>query len=430
MGRPLIAKLQGIRGIETAFRGLFMSIRRIALLLLLASPSAFALEGLPPAVTLPPDVLVYDAASVVQEEFAEVEFTQADGQNVASKGRHWRSYLKWQDSDNKPVAQTWPAWLAALKAGGWTLVADYSEGRGHTLRKSEGGKELWLSLAMGDYDSPVLELIEVAGAAPALKLTPPAAKPETIADDADFPYLGKPAGAVLADTGVVNEPLDVTAIGADREAQLVGQGYRIKRYSPPASLSKLAFETSYRAALEQAGWTVKPADGGKPGEGHVVAHYSKQGRNLWAVLGRGNDNSNTGLSFAVADLGAEDWSARLKKDCRLPLYGLNFDFNKATLQADAAPVLEKLLVLLKSDAALAVEIQGHTDNVGGDAYNQKLSEARAKTVLDWLVVHGIAANRLSSQGYGLKQPLADNASDAGRARNRRVEIALKGCIKR
>jgi outer membrane protein OmpA-like peptidoglycan-associated protein len=81
------------------------------------------------------------------------------------------------------------------------------------------------------------------------------------------------------------------------------------------------------------------------------------------------------------------------------------------------------------DSAIGIEVQGHTDNVGGDQYNLTLSQARADAVTTWLGGHGIAATRLSAKGYGRNQPIADNDSDEGRAKNRRVVLAKTGCQK-
>jgi len=90
-------------------------------------------------------------------------------------------------------------------------------------------------------------------------------------------------------------------------------------------------------------------------------------------------------------------------------------------------VLQQILDLLKKSPPLKIEVQGHTDNVGGDAYNQTLSEARAKAIVTWLTQHGIAADRLTAKGFGKTKPVADNATDTGRAKNRRVEIADPNC---
>ncbi len=92
-------------------------------------------------------------------------------------------------------------------------------------------------------------------------------------------------------------------------------------------------------------------------------------------------------------------------------------------------MLQKVLALLKSRPDLKLEVQGHTDNVGSDDYNLKLSDARAASVAAWLVSKGITADRLTAQGYGMRQPIADNGSDEGRAKNRRVELRKQGCSK-
>ena len=83
---------------------------------------------------------------------------------------------------------------------------------------------------------------------------------------------------------------------------------------------------------------------------------------------------------------------------------------------------------MAADKMLKLEVQGHTDNVGNDVYNQTLSEARAKAVVTWLTQHGVAGDRLTARGYGKTKPVADNGSDGGRAKNRRVEIADPRCL--
>jgi OOP family OmpA-OmpF porin len=86
-------------------------------------------------------------------------------------------------------------------------------------------------------------------------------------------------------------------------------------------------------------------------------------------------------------------------------------------------VLRQVADLLAKDKTLKIEVQGHTDNVGGDTYNQTSSEARARAVADWLTKQGVAAARLSAHGYGKTRPVADNNNDEGSPKNRRVEIA-------
>ncbi|WBA40681.1 OmpA family protein [Hymenobacter canadensis] len=84
--------------------------------------------------------------------------------------------------------------------------------------------------------------------------------------------------------------------------------------------------------------------------------------------------------------------------------------------------MAEVLALLRQNPALRLAVQGYTDNAGTPAYNQQLSEARAGTVVAELAKAGIAASRLQATGLGQSQPLADNATETGKARNRRVEL--------
>ena len=89
------------------------------------------------------------------------------------------------------------------------------------------------------------------------------------------------------------------------------------------------------------------------------------------------------------------------------------------------PMLDQMLDLMQRNADLKVEIQGHTDNVGKPDANMRLSEERARAVMKALVDRGVAADRMTAKGYGDTQPVADNSTDEGRAKNRRVELVKK-----
>lgn len=104
------------------------------------------------------------------------------------------------------------------------------------------------------------------------------------------------------------------------------------------------------------------------------------------------------------------------------LYGINFDFNSDVIRSESKPTLEKVAAILKEKADWKFAVEGHTDNIGGDSYNQTLSEKRAAAVVKYLTDAGIAADRLTAKGYGLSKPLAPNNSEAERAQNRRVEL--------
>jgi OOP family OmpA-OmpF porin len=104
------------------------------------------------------------------------------------------------------------------------------------------------------------------------------------------------------------------------------------------------------------------------------------------------------------------------------LNGIYFEFDSARLTADSKTALDGALEILNRHSDLVVELAGHTDSRGTDAYNQGLSERRAKSVMQYLVAHGISEDRLTAKGYGESEPVADNATDDGRASNRRVEM--------
>jgi OOP family OmpA-OmpF porin len=107
----------------------------------------------------------------------------------------------------------------------------------------------------------------------------------------------------------------------------------------------------------------------------------------------------------------------------IDLRGVNFAFDKSDLTAESIAILDQAVDVLNRYPALKVEVAGHTDSVGTDAYNQGLSERRAKTVYDYLTGKGIAADRLSGpNGYGESKPIDTNDTSEGRARNRRTEL--------
>jgi len=104
------------------------------------------------------------------------------------------------------------------------------------------------------------------------------------------------------------------------------------------------------------------------------------------------------------------------------LKGVRFDTAKSDIKPRYFPILDEVVAVMKKNPNLKVEIQGHTDNRGTQKYNQKLSEDRARSVLQYLVKAGIARSRLAYAGYGFAKPVASNSTSPGRAHNRRVNL--------
>ena len=107
------------------------------------------------------------------------------------------------------------------------------------------------------------------------------------------------------------------------------------------------------------------------------------------------------------------------------LRNILFELDQSTLLPESEKELTALLRMLEDNLDLNATIIGHTDNQGGRAYNQRLSEARAAAVLSWLVEHGIQPTRLTSEGRGMDKPVASNDTEEGRALNRRTEVLLR-----
>ena len=115
----------------------------------------------------------------------------------------------------------------------------------------------------------------------------------------------------------------------------------------------------------------------------------------------------------------------LKTSTTISLYGIEFEFGKATIKPESYPLLDEVAATLTNHPGVEVEIQGHTDDIGTDQYNLELSQKRAESVRQYLIdVHMLEPVRLIPIGYGESKPVADNSTEEGRAKNRRVDFVI------
>jgi outer membrane protein OmpA-like peptidoglycan-associated protein len=119
---------------------------------------------------------------------------------------------------------------------------------------------------------------------------------------------------------------------------------------------------------------------------------------------------------------ASSLNDEISKTGHVAVYGIHFDTGKSAILPDSEDSLKQILALLNQNAALKLRVEGHTDNQGAPAANQTLSEKRAQAVMGWLIANGIDSARLSAKGFGQTKPVADNSTEEGRAKNRRVEL--------
>lgn len=127
----------------------------------------------------------------------------------------------------------------------------------------------------------------------------------------------------------------------------------------------------------------------------------------------------------TATITAQDMSNALKSEGNVALY-IAFETAKAEILPAGQGVVKEIVTLLRNEPALKVSIEGHTHNTGNATENQRLSQARAEAVMKAVIAQGIDAKRLKFVGHGATYPIADNRKEAGRAKNRRVELVKQG----
>lgn len=134
---------------------------------------------------------------------------------------------------------------------------------------------------------------------------------------------------------------------------------------------------------------------------------------------------NTFIKNIRVASGGIDIDKKVTTDGKIVMHGILFDVDKATLLPESMGSINQIYNLLKKDASLKFEIDGHTDNTGEAAHNLTLSQQRADAVKTQLVSMGIDGSRLSTKGFGDTKPISDNDSPEGKANNRRVEFVKK-----
>ena len=221
---------------------------------------------------------------------------------------------------------------------------------------------------------------------------------------------------------------------ANGKTQVVeGRSFEVNYYANEGLTlpSGLQVTRNYANAAKAIGGTTvyEYEDGGIQ---YVTLKVTKGGAETWAYV-YGADNGMYTVRLVEKQsmkqdvtANAEAMAAGLADTGRIALYGIYFDTDKAELKPASEPTLQEIAKLLKTDAKLKLCVVGHTDNQGAFEHNVKLSQARAAAVVTALTKkHGVAAARLTPFGAGPTSPVASNASDGGRAKNRRVELVAQ-----
>lgn len=164
-------------------------------------------------------------------------------------------------------------------------------------------------------------------------------------------------------------------------------------------------------------------------EGAVYMMPGAGGGERWVQINVDGEGSR--YQLAIVEVGAmaqkvefsaSEMANAIKANGYVALTGILFDTAKATIKPESEPLLGEVVAMLNADKGLKLSVEGHTDNVGDKKMNLDLSQRRAESVMKYLVGKGIDAKRLKSAGKGDTAPVADNRSEAGKAKNRRVEL--------
>ncbi len=196
--------------------------------------------------------------------------------------------------------------------------------------------------------------------------------------------------------------------------------------TPNRAVSQIEYFENYKAAARERGGTVRwedrhyglvftiPREDGGITWCHVTVAVSPA-RTILNIIDE--EPLVTSLEFTPAQM-----MEALNADGSIALYGILFDFDKATLQQASAKQLQDVLMLLHTNSDLRLEIQGHTDDDGSADYNLQLSHRRAESVRQYLLLFGVEPSRLQAKGYGESMPVVPNNSEENKAKNRRVEL--------
>jgi len=198
--------------------------------------------------------------------------------------------------------------------------------------------------------------------------------------------------------------------------------YYLQQGSPQPSF--LQIRRNYSNAINNIGGAVL-LDDGRRGTFKVT----KGGKETWIALEAFNEGRSYELVILemapmTQEVTADAMYSALNKDGFMALY-INFDTGKSDIKPESMAIIGQIVALLQAHPELKISIEGHTDNVGTPQSNKVLSTQRAKSFMNAVVQKGIATTRLTALGWGQEKPIADNRSEEGKAKNRRVEIVKK-----
>jgi outer membrane protein OmpA-like peptidoglycan-associated protein len=215
--------------------------------------------------------------------------------------------------------------------------------------------------------------------------------------------------AQSAETAALARQAMERAVAADEAARAAAEGRQVAELKAAGARDEADASRLAAATAKQQATTAEASAAAARAEAERIRKRAEAERDrLESALGQIAETRRTALGL-VMNLGGDH---------------LKFEFNKADLSARDRELLSRIAGILVTAHDYTISVNGHTDDIGTDAYNQKLSERRAQAVRDYLQQAGLPAEILSVTGHGKSLPLVRGTSDAARAKNRRVELAI------
>jgi len=182
------------------------------------------------------------------------------------------------------------------------------------------------------------------------------------------------------------------------------------------AIAKMGGQKVYSRTTDDGGWT------------GATFHLQKDGSEYWLGIYDLINNPVDQFTFVLMtvegmkqEITANEMFEKINSGLPITLY-INFETGKSAIKSDSENIVEELYQMMNENPDLKILVEGHTDNVGNKYSNQSLSEKRAASLKTALVTKGISSSKIETVGFGQDQPLADNSTDEGRAKNRRIEI--------
>ncbi len=253
----------------------------------------------------------------------------------------------------------------------------------------------------------------------------------------DHPLLTRYPNSTLLEYAKDYDSVEFTigraANGNPRKKAIEGEHTLLRYfYAADNQPSHLQIMRNYQNALKKIGAVVMYER--LPGEndsGETTLKVTSGGKEIWIQVEPGFSAPTNSYKIQIVEIAAMEQVVsanklleEINKNGFVALY-INFENNKWDLQEDGLATVREIVAMLKAAPTLKLGIEGHTDNIGTPAANKTLAENRARSVMRALVEGGIPATRLTAVSFGQEAPVADNRTEEGRAKNRRVELVKK-----